>query len=136
MFTIYTDNDLKVAMYILQDVTERNASGKYNSRIIEWKKEIRDYLKNRRSKSGKFADIYFLDEKSSVLYEDEYRTERSLLPKNIKTKEEAEQYFDENMRIEAYNSMYDCTNQIFTAWHSIFKVGNRFLCYHCTARDV
>ena len=47
-----------------------------------------------------------------------------------------EAYFDENERLIATPSQYDCTGQAFTMWHKIIKRRGRNMVYHRVAFDV
>lgn len=58
------------------------------------------------------------------------------LPIEIKTKSQAENWFQYNERLECVLSIYDCTGQQFTAWYKLFKRNERWWCYHCVALDV
>lgn len=71
-----------------------------------------------------------------VKCEDERCIYKNYLPDDLKTKADAEQYFDEYERITPYPSAYDCTGQKFTSWYSVFRVNNKWLCYHCVGLDV
>ena len=57
------------------------------------------------------------------------------LPDYIKTEEEADTYFRQNLYLYYVPSAYDCTGQRFTAWFKVFKRGNRFWAYHCIHTD-
>lgn len=47
-----------------------------------------------------------------------------------------EAYFEENERLVCAPSQYDCTGQVFTMWHKIFKRRGRYMVYHRVAIDV
>ena len=58
------------------------------------------------------------------------------LPETLKTKADAEAYFEECKVIRARPSMYDCTGQMFTVWYKVFSRRGRFMAYHSVAFDV
>jgi len=59
------------------------------------------------------------------------------LPSEIKTAEDADEYFMQNEYIEYEPTYYDCTGQLFTAWYKIFQKPNgEFWAYHSIHRDV
>ena len=50
--------------------------------------------------------------------------------------EDAEDYFEENVRIPTYASDYDCTGRDFTQWHwTVFRNG-KWMVYHSVGMDV
>ena len=58
------------------------------------------------------------------------------LPKDIKSAEEASEYFKEYEYIHYRQTYYDCTGQSFTAWYKVFqKPDGRFWAYHRIAVD-
>lgn len=61
---------------------------------------------------------------------------RFALPSWVEDMETAEEWFDENERRECRPTMYDCTGDAFTSWHSIFKINGRYICYHSIGFDV
>lgn len=56
---------------------------------------------------------------------------RDAFPESIKTYEEADKYFKENLFQSRHNSMCDCTCQEFTNWYKIFNRRGRFF-YYCS----
>lgn len=50
--------------------------------------------------------------------------------------DDPEGWFDDNERLTARPSMYDCTGQAFTSWHEFKTLGGRKVCYHSIAYDV
>lgn len=58
------------------------------------------------------------------------------LPKVLDTEEEAQEFFDEFIRIDYRPSMYDCTGQAFTGWYKLFRRDGRFYAYHRVSFDV
>ena len=57
-------------------------------------------------------------------------------PLNAATKEEAEKEFDRNHRIDYRPTYYDCTGQMFTGWHRIFRINGKYVLYHKISFDV
>lgn len=58
------------------------------------------------------------------------------LPGFIKSMESAEEYFENEIRIEPCYSIYDCTGKPFTSWEKIFERNGRFMAYHRVCFDV
>ncbi len=58
------------------------------------------------------------------------------LPKVLDTEEEAQEFFDEFIKIDCRPSMYDCTGQAFTSWYKLFRRDGRFYAYHRVSFDV
>lgn len=61
--------------------------------------------------------------------------ELDALPEQIETELDAEEYFEENMRLVCTPSQYDCTGQLFTSWHKLVKRRGRWYVYHAIACD-
>ena len=118
MFEIKSKSDLRLAYWLIRECD-------LNKDFIDSvKRSAREFIKGRPLKweliKGDF-DGYVV---------------KGYLPDELKSKAEAREWFDENERIEPYNSMYDCTGQEFTGWCRIFRVKDKWLCYHYIARDV
>lgn len=45
-------------------------------------------------------------------------------------------WFDDNERLTAMPSMYDCTGQLFTVWYKVVKRHGRYMVYHSVGADV
>lgn len=58
------------------------------------------------------------------------------LPEVISSKESADEFFEEFMRMECEPSMYDCTGQAFTNWHKTVKRRGNYWVYHSVSFDV
>ena len=100
-----------------------------NSKLIELKRKAR---RDNAKKHYRFS----ADE---VVFGHSFETSifKYPLPEDIKTFEEAEEYFKEYERIECRPSQYDCTGQTFTSWWEIFrKPDGRFWVYHAIGMDV
>lgn len=52
------------------------------------------------------------------------------------SKDEAEEFFDDYIRIVPRPSMYDCTGQAFTCWAKIFQRRGEWWAYHSVGFDV
>lgn len=63
-------------------------------------------------------------------------TEIVPLPEWISSREEAEEYIDEGIRIPYRYGPYDCTGQLFTYWTHAAYLGGRWVCYHRVVADV
>ena len=97
--------------------------------LIKMKRDIREF--NKR-KSEMYADPQYRT------FSDDYESVwiRKPLPDYIKTMEDAEEYFDEEERIEMIHYPWDCTGQKFTGRHCIFEVNGRFILYHRVDIDI
>ena len=124
MYEIRNKIDLRIAYEILLDVMERN-NAKYDDRIIALKRNIRAY--NNKP----------IEPKPICIYEDcyGYYTMLCPFPDFIDNVEDAEEYFEECMRLEYVPSMYDCTGQHFTTGHKIFWRRGKLYVYHNIAVD-
>lgn len=91
----------------------------------EVKADIRKYLR-KPEKEGKVIKEYGIDGFISL----------SPLPEFLKTKEDANEWFNDNEYLRCMPSPYDCTGQAFTNWYKIFKRGDRFWVYHSISFDV
>lgn len=97
-------------------------------RIIEIKRYLRRKNKVEQIKR---------EEKTVVHDDGDYCIIKFLLPVDIQTKEEANEYFREEEYISYRPTYYDCTGQLFTSWYLIFrKPDGRFLAYHAIGMDV
>lgn len=63
-------------------------------------------------------------------------TEIVQLPERVSSREEAEEYIDEEIRIPYRYGPYDCTGQLFTYWTHAAYLGGRWVCYHRVVADV
>lgn len=93
--------------------------------LVDAKREVRRHV-NR-----------LVDNDRRIIKQDwDYYIMRINLPSWIKTKEEAEEWFERNEFIDYIPRDYDCTGQLFTSWHRLFKVNDLWICYHCVSMDV
>lgn len=58
------------------------------------------------------------------------------LPDWIETKEEAEEYFEENEKITMRLTPWDCSGQAFTDWYKVFNTNGSWRAYHSIGFDV
>ena len=58
------------------------------------------------------------------------------LPAWIRTKEDAEEYFEEYCYMRCRPTMYDCTGDLFTAWYKVYRHCDRWWAYHSIGCDV
>lgn len=58
------------------------------------------------------------------------------LPEWVETKEEAEEYMEENEKLEMRPSQWDCTGQAFTSWYKVFNTNGSWRAYHSVGFDV
>lgn len=123
MYEIKNKTDLRIAYEILLDVMDRRDVKE--ERIIALKKNIRAY--NHKP----------VEQKPICIYEDcyGYYTLLCPFPDFIDSVDDAEEYFEECMRLTYVPSMYDCTGQHFTVGHKIFKRRGQFYVYHNIAVD-
>ena len=97
--------------------------------IIDYKKAIREY-------NSRQQDRY---EMNSRIIEDNGMngiTVLTKLPDYINSMEKAEEYFTEELYSRVNRCQYDCTGQVFTVWHSIFKRNDGYIVYHHKAMDI
>ena len=93
--------------------------------IAEAKRKIRK-ITNKRTAEG---SIFHEDFDGFIL--------KRPFPEYIKTREEAEQYFEEYEHISYRNYAWDCTGQRFTRWFKIFQKPNgEWWYYHSVGLDV
>ena len=94
-----------------------------NERIRQLKQDIRTY--NNRKQDDRYAIHNDYDGYIEVV---PFPTDW--------TRNDVEEYFNEYERMECPNSPYDCTGELFTAWHSIVRRAGRWYLYHCVRIDV
>lgn len=94
-----------------------------NARIRELKRDIRRY--QNREQDGRYAIRNDWDGCIVVIP----------FPADWE-REDVEEYYQANEFMDRPNSLYDCTGQMFSAWHSIVRRAGRWYLYHCVALDV
>ena len=105
---------LKDKMLLSNGVTEKNLE-----LIKEIKRELRKFYHRP------------IDERRVFDNDFDHATFVYALPEDIKTREEAQEYFEEYEYIPYRPTYYDCTGQSFTSWYKIFQKPNgSFWCYH------
>ena len=135
MLTIRDEHDLRngydtLDLYykVLNEVNEKmpgkDVSSILNS-IKEAKQSIRRYFKTQDSSRHIIKD-----------YESDGYIELIEFPKHIISREEAEEYFNEEELMICRPCAYDCTGQFFTGWHKLFKRRGSWWCYHRICCDV
>ncbi len=92
--------------------------------VIKTKRLIREFVK--RTSDRRIVKSYGCDGYVELVK----------LPNHLKTKEDANKYFDEEERIVCPPSAYDCTGRAFTCWFKIFKRRDNFYAYHSIGYDV
>jgi len=122
---VHSNSDLRKAYELIKVYTD---CGKGNAvTVVDTKREIRKYLK--RKQYGVLNGVLVKD------YGIDGYIEKIELP-FVFGDEEAEMYFENNIRIPYYPSQYDCTGKAFTSWRKIFKNSKgRYICYHRVCVD-
>ena len=125
---IKNDRDLEIAYGVLnvwkEFMSEDGFTEKRNQHIIDQKREIRRYLRERPERRvgwGEYdywTELYRLDVSDDAEYED------------------VKEYFEEWEVCHCYPSQYDCTGQIFTTGYKIFKRHGHWMVYHSYGMDV
>ena len=57
------------------------------------------------------------------------------MPDTVTTEEQAEAYFNDNIRIPHIYSCYDCTGRLFTGWYKLVYRRGAWFVYHCINCD-
>lgn len=95
----------------------------FNKAIDHYMKRIRKAYREEREQ----ADPY----RVAVFKDDGYGYYEKLIAEDSgETVEEVEEWFYENYFIPYYNRGYDCTGQLFTAFHRVFRVAGQWVIYH------
>ena len=128
MERIYNDRDLRRAYEHLNLIKELSAQHTLNEGTRAYsndlKRAIRKYT--NRTKDRHLVKDYGIDGYVELIQ----------LPANLSDFASAEEYFNSEERMVCIPSQYDCTGQLFTCWHKIFKRRDRFYAYHCIGVDV
>ena len=126
---IRNNDDLKVMyteLHILQVFCPIcREPDKIKRHIIELKRSIRKYG-NSKTPSREIVQDNGID--GYVV--------KIQLPEWVETKEEAEEYMEENEKIEMRPSQWDCTGQAFTDWYKVFNTNGSWRAYHSVGFDV
>ncbi len=135
MMTIRDKNDLRIAYYMVHTMADTIAKAtnmdlaavegmvRACDTIKEIKREIRTYNHEQDAKPAHTIVKDYGMDGYIELYE-------------LPDVSDPEAYFDENERLLYRPSQYDCTGQVFTAWHKIIKRRGRNMVYHRVAIDV
>lgn len=134
VYQVTSPRDLRAAYNVLLDYADLEAKGVepksregVKSFLADLKRDIRLYYKRHNRPSPE----------TLVWAKDESMTVRFKLPDWIETREQAEDYFEDCIRMECRPSMYDCTGQIFTTGYHIAQWrGGEWWCWHSIAMDV
>ena len=94
-------------------------------------------LKRKARRANKNSENWFSAGETVIHNEMEFAIFKYALPEDIKTFEDADEYFREYEYIYFHPSPYDCTGQRFTSWYKIFqKPDGSFWVYHAVSMDV
>lgn len=129
MFTVSTKEEARNA-YIIMRKFGRIAG--CESLIEEVKRALRQYAKHNSHIVE--ADGYTYEHRLTRDYGDGF-VELVTMPDSIHDKQDANDFFDAYIKRECVWTPYDCSGQLFTAWHHIFKRNGRWCVYHCVACD-
>ena len=94
--------------------------------IKEAKQDIRRYLKWKDETDRHIIKDYSIDGYIELIE----------LPEYVKSKDEAEEYFESEEKLIYKPSAYDCTGQLFTGWYKLFVRRDKWFCYHRVCCDV
>lgn len=122
----YTYDDLHFYEWMLKDLKKNPVSKteKVEERIVEMKRQLR--AKNKDTDER----VVFCNDFDGCIV-------KFPLPCDIRSDEEAREWFRDYEYIEYRPTYYDCTGQLFTSWYKIFqKPDGRFWAYHSIGRDV
>lgn len=125
-FDIRNDIELK-ASYSTLRILEKEGYGKTDeARSI--KEAIREYYRkqNQMDSMGRVVKDYGID--GYILLQE--------LPDSIESLDEANEYFEENMKIGYRDRGYDCTGQMFTNWYKAHIRHGKFYVYHSVGCDI
>ncbi len=146
----YKEKELLRDRYFMVHTFEKANNPKYANLIKSYKEKIRDSLK--REEESRFLRAVCLWEDGYWVANPEWSAElvnifhdkgdgynlKFKLPPVVKTKEGAEDYYNEFIRKTYIDRGYDCTGQAFSCGHVVFYNANEnaFYCYECVALDV
>lgn len=121
MLSIRNIRDLRIAYELIYYCIDGK---KHPDKIADLKRKIRAYNKKKNN------------ERKFINGTDDYYVELITMPEWIKSFDDAEYYFNENIVLKYIPSQYDCTGQLFTCRYKIVKRNERFICYHFVSIDV
>lgn len=126
---IKNSDDLRAAytlLLVLQEfLSTCKKPDKVKLHIIELKRCIRDYGHSKVSGREIVMDNGI----------DGY-VQKIQLPQFVESKEEAEEYMEENEKITMRLTPWDCTGQAFTNWYKVFNTNGSWRAYHSIGFDV
>ena len=96
--------------------------------LVETKRKIRKLNHRRAPQPACVIETGGIDDDGSYI-------EIVLLDPSL-SRDDAEEFFEEEMRCERSLSAYDCTGQSFTQWHSIFRTPRGWKIYHSVGIDI
>ena len=121
MTTVRDYKDARFWEFVLRTDAIKNAD-----RIAEVKKALRAFY----HKGDEYPEMrVFCNDNDGAI-------ELYPLPDDIKTEEEAVDYFMEYEYIHYRPTYYDCTGQVFTSRFKVFNRFGQFWVYHILSRDV
>lgn len=129
--TIDSINDLRIVYEIIKIFNE--LVKEYG---IDYKLALKrnEYLKELKQKAREYT--HKKSDRRIINFDYDGYLELIELPEEIKSKENAMDYFEEWECIHYRPSQYDCTGQKFIEWFKVFKRRNRWMAYHRVGIDV
>lgn len=124
---IKTKTDYAMWRFFLQDLQTKAPSEARDERIVEIKRALRKW--HRRGTTDPETKMVWSDDDSSYML-------LHRLPEYIQTRDEAEEYFDSELRRVYQWGPYDCTGQHFTRDHLCFQRQGRWMAYHQISVDI
>ena len=130
MFTVRAKEEARHAYRIMRYMV--NDAG-CESLVKEVKRALRQYAKH----STHIIDVDGYTYERRIVKDNgiDGFVELVTLPDSIQDKQDANDFFDAYIKKECVWTPYDCSGQLFTAWHHIFKRNGRWCVYHCIACD-
>ena len=133
MFGIRNKHDLKTAYAMLRILTENKQYGRKES-IDELKREIRKYVHfNNNELDLGYWKVYYRFVASSRDGEDYW--ELIGCPDWVESIEDAEEFFEEHIKIPIVYTYYSPTGWRFTSDHHCFKRNGKYYLYHRVSID-
>ena len=127
MMKIRNERDLRSAYYIVNSLTELRKERGYSEdteNIKELKRDIRRYTHRESDRRCIQDDPYG------------YYTMLIECPEWVNTKEDDEEWFEEEEKMVYMPSPYDCTGQHFTLWYKFVERRGKWYCYHHVGVDI
>lgn len=128
MFRISNKQDLRIAYEIMRELIKENRRADH---VRELKQLIREYYRNEATR---------LKNKGRLIYGRDGGVDGYILlikmPKWVETKDDAEIYYEEVVRLTATPSQYDCTGQHFSWGHCLCCRNGEWWVYDKRAIDI